>query len=90
MNFKIEIKVKKRDELNRKKNTNDNQQNVFQQALAGYDYRWNTKSDNNNNGLVGKICKVPMQKCTDFSKEIKKKIIVFLKNNEKGEKNTHI
>ena len=40
-NFKIEIKVKKRDELNRKKNTNDNQQNVT---------------------------------------------IVFLKNNEKGEK----
>jgi hypothetical protein len=60
MNFKIEIKVKKRDELNRKKNTNDNQQNVFQQALAGYDYRWNTKNDNNNNGLFGKICKVPM------------------------------
>ncbi len=59
-NIKIEIKVKKRDELNWKKNTNDNQQNVFQQALAGYVYRWNTKSDNNNNGLVGKICKVPM------------------------------
>ena len=63
-----------------KKNTNDNQQNVFQQALAGYDYKQNTKSDNNNNGLVafGKTCKVPMQqKCTDFSKEIKKWIIVF-------------
>lgn len=33
--------------------------NVFQQALAGYDYKEH-KSDNNGRVAFGKTCKIPM------------------------------